>query len=113
MFSDSTTDIYIFVSILYPFENREERFGCLFTKFVTQFSPTEITGVDPRAASNKSAISRTEEGRGGAPRESIERIHFWRDSSSISVNFEQFGRVSERFVRPLSRFRKEEKGTAK
>jgi hypothetical protein len=47
-----------------------------FYKFVTQFSPTERTVVDPRAASNKFAISRTEEGRGGAPRESIERIHF-------------------------------------
>lgn len=69
--------------------------------FVTQFWPTEGGGVDPRAASSESAISRTVDGRGAAPRESIERNHFRSVSSSVSVNFRPFARVSVRFVRPL------------
>jgi hypothetical protein len=57
-----------------------------FHEFYNPILPTERGGVDPRAASSRFAISRTIEGRGATPRESIKSIYFRSESSLIYVN---------------------------
>jgi hypothetical protein len=54
--------------------------------------------VVPRAARRILAISRTVEGLGAAPRESLERFHLASESSSNWVNLWLNGRFSTRGI---------------
>ena len=84
-----------------------------FHKVINPFSPTVWTGVVPCAARRRFAVSCTVLGCGAALRSSSKMIHFWSDSSLISVNLWLLAWVSAQLGVLLRQWRRVDFGTLK